>query len=144
MKNSFRFIQIAVITVMLASNSAYAIKNSFLSNGEAKLKSGHNKEAIADFTKAIEHNPKHAKSDLSKAYCHRGIAERAIGEIGAADSDFQKAIELDPTPKDAMAFNNRGIAKSALGDINGAKSDFQMANSLRDDSTQDEILTNNG
>jgi tetratricopeptide (TPR) repeat protein len=144
MKHSFRFIQIAIITVVLASNTAYAINNSFLSSGEAKLKSGNNKEAIADFTKAIEHNPKHAKSDLSQAYCHRGIAERAIGEIEAANSDFKKAIELDPTPKDAIAFTNRGIAKSALGDINGAKSDFKMADSLSDDSTQDGVNANKG
>lgn len=144
MKKSLWIIRTALMTLILAGSAAYAFNNSFLKSGEAKLKSGHNKEAIVEFTKAIEHNPKQAKSDLAKAYCHRGVAERAIGEIEAANLDFRKAIELDPTPKDAIAFTNRAIAKSALGDINGAKSDFKMAASLSNNSEEDEINPNNG
>jgi tetratricopeptide (TPR) repeat protein len=143
MKNSIRFIRITVMTVILASNAAYAGNNSSLNSAEAKLASGQNKEAIADFTRAIEHsNP--SKSDLAQAYSHRGLAQQAVGAVETANSDFRKAIELDPTPKDAIAFTNRGIAKSAIGDIDGASSDFKMAYSLSDNSSEEAINLNNG
>jgi tetratricopeptide (TPR) repeat protein len=144
MKNSIRFIRITVMAVMLASNAAYAKSNSSLSSAEAKLASGRNKDAIADFTRAIEHNPNHSKSDLAQAYNHRGLAEQAIGDVETANSDFRKAIELDPTPKDAIAYTNRGIAKSAIGDLDGATSDFKMAFSLSDNASDESINLNNG
>ena len=132
MKNLFRFISIAVMAVILSSNAAYAQNNTCLAQGESNLNAGKNKEAIAEFTKAIEQNQKLAPADLSKAYINRGIAYRATGETEAANMDFIKAIEIDPTPIDAVAFSNRGLAKSAIGDTQGAKSDFKKAASLGD------------
>jgi len=144
MKKYLNFLSIAVMTVILSSNAAYANHNIFLRNGEAELKAGHNKEAIADFTKAIEQTPKLSPAELAKAYINRGIAERALGKTDAATSDFKKAIELDPTPIDANAFKNRGFAKSALGDNVGANSDFKMAVSLGDSSATKWISDNKG
>ncbi|MEI8186221.1 MAG: hypothetical protein WCG19_05970 [Chlorobiaceae bacterium] len=137
MNKSIRVIRIAVITGILASNSAYASNSSSLSRAEAKLRTGELNEAIADFTKIIKDNQQLGKSSLVIAYNHRGLAEQAIGDDAAAASDFKKAIELDPTPKDAVAFTERAIAKSAIGDIDGAASDFKQAYFLTGNSDQD-------
>ena len=144
MKNSFRFLSIAAMNVMIASNVVYAHNIPSLITGEAQLKAGQNKEAIANFTKAIENTPKPGSDDLSKAYYSRGVAELALGATEAAKADFSKSIEVDPTPVDAQGFKQRGLAKSALGDIQGAKSDFTKAGSFGDTSVDEEINKNNG
>ena len=144
MKNSFRFLSIAAMNIMLASNVVYAHNIPTLTAGEAQLKAGKNKEAIASFTKAIEGTPKPGSDDLSNAYYHRGVAERALGQTEAANADFRKSIEVDPTPVDAQGYKNRGFAKSALGDTEGAKADFIKAGSFGDNSVDEEIKNNNG
>jgi len=45
--------------------------------------------AIADFTKAIELNPK-----LADAYTKRGDAKKAKGDQAGADADFAQAAKL--------------------------------------------------
>ena len=47
-------------------------------------------EAIADYTKTIELDPKYAK-----AYNNRGNAYKAIGKIKDAEADFAKAKSLE-------------------------------------------------
>lgn len=139
MKSSFRILGIAVMTVMLASNAAYARfahSNSYLSAGKAMLSSGHNKEAIANLTKAIANKPKLAPAVLANAYFDRAIAEKAIGKNNAAKADFQRSIDVDPTPINAVAYRKRGLAKSAVGDREGGQSDFKMAVSLGDNAAK--------
>ena len=145
MKKSLRFLSLAVITAVFAGNAAYAQNNSSLASGETKLKAGNHHEAIADFTQAIEHNhsQKLSATNLAKAYLDRGLAKQAIGESEAANADFKKAIEVDPTPSDAKAYTNRGLAKSALGDSIGAQSDFKRADSF-DDMAAQPWTSNNG
>ncbi|MCX6178890.1 MAG: hypothetical protein NT163_05910 [Chlorobiales bacterium] len=139
MKSSFRFLSIAAINMMLASNAVYAHNSPSLTHGEAQLKAGHYKEAIADFTKAIESKPKLGSDDLSKAYYSRAVAERAIGSTEAAKADYKKSIEVDPTPVDAQGYQNRGLAKSYLGDTEGAQSDFNKAGLSGNDAVNAEI-----
>ena len=62
------------------------------------------KEAIADYDKAIELNPKDAK-----AYNNRGVAKRQLKQYKEAITDYDKAIKLNP--KDVKAYNNRGLRK---------------------------------
>jgi tetratricopeptide (TPR) repeat protein len=93
-----------------------------LSNGKAKLASGNYKGAIADFTRAIELDPK-----LAPAYFNRGIAKRSTGESKSSRADFVKAVKYDPTPKDAEAYCNRGIAKAAIRENRDAMTDFNKA-----------------
>jgi tetratricopeptide (TPR) repeat protein len=95
---------------------------NFLSNGKAKLASGNHKGAIADFTKAIELDPK-----LAPAYFYRGVAKSITGEGKSSRADFSKAIKLDKTPKDAEAYCNRGIAKAAIRENHDAMADFNKA-----------------
>ena len=66
-----------------------------------KMKLKQYKEAIADYDKAIELNPKDAK-----AYYNRGNAKHQLKQYKEAIADYDKAIELNP--KDANAYNNRG------------------------------------
>ncbi len=50
---------------------------------------GDSEDAIADYTKAIEINPRYAD-----AYAGRGIVYQAKGETDSAISDYTKAIEI--------------------------------------------------
>jgi Flp pilus assembly protein TadD len=67
--------------------------------GIAYGEKGQYDQAIADFNKAIEINPRY-----DKAYNNRGIVYRLKGQYDQAISDFNKAIEINPT--DAQAYNN--------------------------------------
>ena len=144
MKNSYRFLSIAALNVMLASNVVYAHNSPSMITGEAKLKAGKHKEAIASFTKAIESTPKLGSDDLASAYYHRGVAELAIGATEAAKADFRKSIDADPTPVDAEGYKNRGLAKKVLGDTQGAEADLKMAGAFGNASAQEEINPNKG
>jgi tetratricopeptide (TPR) repeat protein len=104
----------------------------FLSNGKTKLKAGNYRKAIAELTKAISFEPKLTQSYLAMAYFNRGIAKQGTGDSHGSREDFLRAIELDPTPRDAEAYLNRGTAKSAVGDRKGAAEDMKMAASLGD------------
>jgi Flp pilus assembly protein TadD len=73
--------------------------------------------AIADYTKAIEIDPRSAH-----AYNSRGNLRDAKGDHDGAIADFTKAIEIDP--RDADAYNNRGGARKAKGDLDGAIADY--------------------
>jgi tetratricopeptide (TPR) repeat protein len=81
---------------------------------------GENDRAIADYTMAIEINPKHAN-----AFYNRGIVYRAKGENDRAIADYTMAIEINPNYADA--FNNRGIAYAALGKREEAIADCRRA-----------------
>jgi len=67
--------------------------------GIAYGEKGQYDQAISDFNKAIEINPRY-----DKAYNNRGIVHRLKGQYGQAISDFNKAIEINPM--DAQAYNN--------------------------------------
>ncbi len=63
MKNSVRFLLIAVIALLpgsyMASASPADDANSYFSSAEAKFKKGDNQGAMGDYTKAISLDPKH-------------------------------------------------------------------------------------
>ena len=116
-----------------------------------------NQQSVQHYQKAIELDPKHAKSFASmalvkgrmgqlqdalkdldraiaidpgyaKAYSNRGVTRGALQQNQAAISDFTQAIRLDPRLADA--YRNRGITKEMEGDLNGACSDWKIAASL--------------
>ena len=80
-------------------------------------------EAIDDFSRAIEFEPRYAE-----AYNNRGIAKRNVEDRNGAIDDFTLAIDIDP--KYAEAFNNRGNAKLDLTDYAGAVDDYTNAINL--------------
>ncbi|MBI2917515.1 MAG: tetratricopeptide repeat protein [Chloroflexi bacterium] len=96
----------------------------WLKAGNETREAGDHKEAIADYTRAIQLDPKDAA-----AYNNRGIAYRKLGQPKEAIADYTRAIQLDP--KDAAACNNRGYAYQALGMGKEAQADFARAEKLR-------------
>ena len=118
---------------MFAANPSYAYNSkaeSLLSTGDTKLSAGNYKEAIADFTQAIELEPRLSTSDLVKAYFNRGLAKSGTGDSQGAKADFIKVTELDRTPKDAVGYYNRATAYSIIGNTREAVADYKKAASL--------------
>jgi len=70
------------------------LAKAYSDRGRNELIFDNYKGAIEDFTKAIEFNPE--DTDL---YVGRGLAYLKNGDNGAAKSDFDKAISLDPSMK---------------------------------------------
>lgn len=84
------------------------------------------KEAIVDFTKAIE-----LELPYSFAYYGRGIAYKNLNETEKAKADFEKAIEFDTEESDELlAF--RGLAYHELGKYDEAITDFNKAYKLKE------------
>jgi tetratricopeptide (TPR) repeat protein len=77
-------------------------------------------DAIADFKKAVELDPKSAKARTSL-----GSGKQAKGLVDEAIEDYTKAIELDPT--DMMPYYNRGTLKYGKGLHDEAIADFTKA-----------------
>ena len=71
--------------------------------GLTQVKKGNYDQAISDFNKAIDLNPRDAD-----VYNHRGNAYSLKRQFEQAISDYTRAIELNP--RFADAYNNRGTA----------------------------------
>jgi tetratricopeptide (TPR) repeat protein len=126
----------------------------FVNRGSARGFNGDANGAIADFSRAIELDPKSlsacynrgiarlqkgdyngAIADLSRAielspntadyYSDRGLAKLRKCDNDGAIVDFTRAIELDP--KNAIAYRNRALAKNIKGDADGALADYNQA-----------------
>jgi len=92
-------------------------------DGTAHMGQGDWGAAVADFSKAIELDPKNPL-----AYSARGNAKINTGELDEAIADHSKAIELDPTRR--APYINRGVAKIDKGDLEGAIADYSKAIAL--------------
>ena len=88
--------------------------------GVSYFKKGQYDQAIADYNRAIEINPKDAK-----AYNNRGIAYGEKGQYGLSIADFNKVLEI--SPRDADAYINRGHTYMKSGNKQKACSDWKRA-----------------
>ena len=79
----------------------------------------HYREAILDYTQAIQLNPKFAK-----AYFLRGLAHYDRGNYQQAISDTTQAIRLDSTLSAACIIRGRSLL--ALGDRHNAQTDLEV------------------
>lgn len=77
-------------------------------------------QAISDFTKALEINPRYAE-----AYYNRGIIYGKRGLFDQAISDYTIALEINP--RFAVAYYNRGNAYAKRGLFDQAISDYTKA-----------------
>jgi len=93
---------------------------AYFLRGYTHYKLGSNKEAIADFSKAISINPKYVS-----AYINRGIAYFSSDHSQGAIDDYSQAIRINP--KNANAYTNRGIAYYSLGNHQRASQDYKNA-----------------
>jgi tetratricopeptide (TPR) repeat protein len=75
--------------------------------------------AIADYTRALQFEPK----DTSLFY-GRATARQKKNDLEGALADYTKTIELDPTH--ALAYANRGVVKVLLKSSD-ASADFEAA-----------------
>ena len=80
-------------------------------------------QAISDYGKAIEINPKYAD-----AYTNRGDAYDSKGQYDQAISDYSKAIEINP--RDAKAYSNREVTFFFKREYEKAWDDVHTAQNL--------------
>ncbi len=88
--------------------------------GTAHLEKGEYDQAISEFNKALEINPRDAN-----AYFNRGLAYHNKGQYDQAISDYTKALEINPGF--AEAYNNRGFTCGLKGQFDQAISDLNKA-----------------
>ena len=93
---------------------------AYNSRGYAYFNKGEYDAAIADYTKAIELDPKDAI-----AYNNRGYAYLDKGEYDAAIADYTKAITINP--KYALGYGNRCAAYNQKGKYDQAIADCTQA-----------------
>src|SRR6266545_321055 len=109
-----------------ASPAAEEPDQDFVNRGIEKGKEGNLDGAIADFTRAIELNPKD-----DAPYYNRAQAKRLKNDTAGAIADYTRAIELGST--NPAAFNNRGNARAQNNDRDGAIADYTRAIELKPD-----------
>ena len=92
----------------------------YYNRGIILLPQGDLEGAIADFTKAIELDPKDRL-----AYASRGFARFEKEDLDGVIADFSKVIDLDP--QNGLAYSFRGSARGNKGNLAGAIADFTEA-----------------
>jgi tetratricopeptide (TPR) repeat protein len=136
--------------ILKRPDHAYA----YYCRGLAYGKLGQCDKAVADYTKAIELDPKDAKH-----WYNRGVDHEKLGQLDKALADYSKALDLDPKyteawlnrgvlycdhlgqpakavadfseainldPKDAKHWYNRGVAHKRLGELDKAVADYSQ------------------
>ncbi|MHB8137449.1 MAG: tetratricopeptide repeat protein [Smithellaceae bacterium] len=93
---------------------------AYNNRGVANYGLGNYKQAMEDYDRAIEFNPRHAE-----AYNNRGSVYHKLGNYQQAIADLNKAIEFNP--RYAEAYNNRGAACHILGNYKQAMEDYDRA-----------------
>lgn len=89
----------ALFTLLLALCSSVSISQTaveYTRNGNAKLDRKDYRGAIADYTKAIQVNPRH-----EDAYFKRGVAKINLYDYYGAIADFTTVTEINPQNADA-------------------------------------------
>jgi len=106
------------------SSSIRPLPGVYNSRGNAYEAKGDYDSALADYSKAIELDPK-----MAIAYDDRGFSYEQKGDHDHAIADYGKAIELNPSL--ALAFEDRGTSYQAKGDHARAIADESEAIKLQ-------------
>jgi tetratricopeptide (TPR) repeat protein len=112
--------EIKRISSGLASPAPAPEAEDYYAGGLRKHHQGDSDGAIADYTRAIELNPKYVE-----AYNNRGAEKLKKGDFDGAITDCNRAIELDPEHANAYAI--RAYARDKTGDSDGAMADLGRA-----------------
>ncbi len=94
--------------------------------GDDLYRRGMLKEAIEEYTKALELNPHYA--DIHN---HLGMAYNAQGTHSSAIQEFLRAVEINPGFVDAWV--NLGVTYKEMGDMEASKAAFKEALALEPD-----------
>ncbi len=92
----------------------------YCNRGIAYYELGNHRQALSDYDRAIENNPKYAN-----AYNDRGIVHGELASYRLAIEDFDRAIEINP--EYAEAYYNRGITHARFGNRGHAIEDMKTA-----------------
>ena len=129
---------LAIISLIFFSNNPLSANNAdyYMEVGNKKLREEENfygaRKALLDFDKAIEIDPLHEGSYVSRCY-----AKYILKEYYSAISDCNMALKISSTTSNRIgAYVNRGISKEQLGDMSGACSDWRQAWYLGDDDSK--------
>jgi tetratricopeptide (TPR) repeat protein len=95
----------------------------YYNRGDAHFKKGETDRAIADFTKAIEKDPRFAN-----AYYYRGMAYHRKKEYDRVILDYSKAIEINP--RFSIAYAERALIYLINKEYEKAWEDVHKAESL--------------
>ncbi len=126
---------IETLTLIINSDAPDDIKAGAYNNrGLAKHDLQRYEEAIEDYDKAIELQPK-----LANAWFNRGNAKGSLQRHEEAIADFDTAIELQPDY--AKAYHNRGVAKHSLGRYEEAIRDYYKAIELQCEKVKKDFKT---
>jgi tetratricopeptide (TPR) repeat protein len=93
---------------------------AYYNRGLAYARSNQYEEAIKDFKKALELNPKYAG-----AYNNRGNVYHELKQYKKAIEDYKEALELNPNL--TVTYYNRGIAYCKLNKTEEAIEDYNAA-----------------
>ena len=88
--------------------------------GQIRASAGHSEDALADFSTAIQLDPK-----LWRAIHNRGVLEAQAGQFDKAFDDFNRTTELNP--QFAKAFSNRASLYVVAGQMEPALNDYRRA-----------------
>jgi len=109
-----------IVMIVAAGGAIAQDADSYVASGDAKRAAGDLAGAVADYSKAIELDPRNAP-----AYSSRGYAKKQQHDLDGAIADQTKAIAIDPRYADAFTW--RGIARHEKHDFVGAIADFTKA-----------------
>jgi tetratricopeptide (TPR) repeat protein len=107
--------------------------NLFVVAGEYKQNKNDLAGALADYTRALELNPRNAE-----ACSERGELEATQGNEAGALADCDRAIEIDPGR--VAAYSRRGAVREIKGDFSNAVSDYDKVIELKPDDSDYERL----
>jgi tetratricopeptide (TPR) repeat protein len=120
------FFQTQPTNQTVTSLADYQTGPPYLIQGLVKTSTNNFSEAIADFTKAIEFDPKDAW-----AWSGRGLCRIRLKDYDAAMADLAKAVELDP--QNAKAWNSWSLIRRKFKDYSGVITDCSKAIDLNPD-----------
>jgi lipoprotein NlpI len=123
MNNSIRVILIIVFSILFScattpkGQQRSSEAKAYLNRGYYFTSKRQYDEAISDYTKALEINPRYIE-----AYNNRGLACASKGQYDNAISDYNEALKINP--RYIEAYNNRGNAYLSKGQYDNAISDY--------------------
>jgi tetratricopeptide (TPR) repeat protein len=111
---------ISLCIYFLSSMLAYSQVEVWMAKGDKAIYQKNFKEAIVDFSRALDHDPNN-----TKAIYNRGLAYLYSEQYNEALADFSRFIELKP--EDADGYNNRGLTYGYIGNVDAAIADFDKS-----------------